>query len=142
MSDSCCDDDFLTGPDALPGARTLAVKGFAALWRGDQPHMAELGVDRAVSDTQVRAGRLEIDAADRLVGVHGLVARETPHRIEHAGGVVHTWCAFDAIGIPAALGIDATAVTTCPACGAELRVTLRNGVPAYVDRLRLWLPGG
>jgi len=71
-----------------------------------------------------------------------VVARETPHRIEHADGVVHTWCAFDAIGIPAALGMDAAAVTTCSACGAELRVVLTHGVPPDGGALRLWLPSG
>lgn len=140
MSDSGCNDDLLTGVGATPGALMLARRGFSALWHGEQPRVVELGVDDTTIDSQVRAGRLEIDAAGRLIGVHGLSARQTPHRIEHENGAVHTWCAFDAIGIPAALGIDATAVTTCPACGAELRVVLAGGVPRDTNALRLWLP--
>jgi hypothetical protein len=75
--------------------------------------------------------------------VHGLVARTTRHRIEHASGVVHTWCALDAIGIAAALAIDATAVTSCGTCDSELRVVLRGGEPVdTAGPLRLWLPEG
>lgn len=69
------------------------------------------------------------------------MARPTAHRIEHAGGSVHTWCALDAVGIPAALGIDATAATSCPACGAELTLLLRSGAPVGGE-CRLWIPSG
>jgi hypothetical protein len=47
-----------------------------------------------------------------------------------------------AIGIPAALGVEAAAVTSCPTCGTELRVTLHHGAPADECDLRLWLPAG
>jgi alkylmercury lyase len=90
----------------------------------------------------VDAGRLELDDQGVVVGVHGLAARPTAHRVEHTGGVVHTWCALDAIGIPAALALDAAVVSTCPACGAALRITLDAGVPADDGVMRLWLPGG
>jgi len=44
---------------------------------------------------------------------------------------------------PAALAIDATAVTSCPTCEVELRVELREGEPVDTEeRLRLWLPQG
>jgi hypothetical protein len=50
---------------------------------------------------------------------------------------------LDAIGIPAALAIDATAVTSCPTCDVELRVELREGEPVGTEEpLRLWLPEG
>ena len=135
-------DDLLAGGDATSAARTLAVRGFAALWQGREVRVADMGVDDSVIDAQVRAGRLELDTSGRVVGVHGLVARSTPHRIEHERGVVHTWCAFDAIGIPAALGINAAAVTSCPACGNELRVTLTLGEPNSVGRWCVWFPSG
>ncbi len=142
MSDGCCNDDLLTGPARTPAARALGVDGFAALWRGERPLVADLTDDAATVDTLSSAGRLEVDNHGRLVGVHGLVARPTAHRIDHAGGRVHTWCALDAIGIPAALGIDAIATITSPACGAELPVVLRAGAPADAAEYRLWLPGG
>jgi hypothetical protein len=133
----------LDGHDAAAAARRLGVLGFVALWRGDRPAVASLSDDPAVVEAQVRAGRLEVDDSGVLVGVHGLVARTTRHRIEHASGVVHTWCALDAIGIPAALAIDATAVTSCRTCDSELRVVLRGSEPVdTAGPLRLWLPEG
>jgi hypothetical protein len=53
---------------------------------------------------------------------------------------ISTWCAFDAIAIPAALGWCATAVTTCGFCGAELRVAIVDGVPD--GDAWGWLPPG
>jgi hypothetical protein len=47
---------------------------------------------------------------------------------------------LDAIGIPAALAIDARAVTRCPACGADLMVTLTGGEPGPLPGAVLWYP--
>jgi hypothetical protein len=141
--DHGCDPVSLDGPDAAAAAGRLGVLGFVALWRGQRPAVASLCDDAAVVEAQMHAGRLEVDDAGLLVGVHGLVARTTRHRIDHTAGAVHTWCALDAIGIPAALAIDATAVTSCPTCHVELRVELREGEPVDTEeRLRLWLPEG
>jgi hypothetical protein len=141
--DDCCDPVFLDGPDAAAAAGRLGVLGFVALWRGQRPAVASLCDDSTVVEAQKHAGRLEVDDAGLLVGVHGLVARTTRHRIDHAAGAVHTWCALDAIGIPAALAIDATAVTSCPTCDVELRVELCQGEPVDTEEpLRLWLPEG
>jgi hypothetical protein len=44
---------------------------------------------------------------------------------------------------PAALAIDATALTSCPTCHIELRVELRHGEPVDAEEpVRLWLPEG
>jgi Alkylmercury lyase len=124
-------------------ARRLRVEGFVALWRGERVTVTDLCDDPMVIDAQVRSGRLEVDDAGVLVGVHGLTARPTRHRIECGDAAVHTWCALDAIGIPAALAIDATAVTSCPRCGIELEVVLRGGKPVDTPAAwRLWLPEG
>ena len=139
-TDFCCDDVPLRRLDDPEAVTQLAVRGFVALWRGEQPAVADLAATSEVVETLIRAGRLEIGDRGHLRAVHGLVARPTRHRIEHEGGAIHTWCAFDAIGIPATLAIDATAVTSCPTCGAELRVELHHGDVADPRPLRLWLP--
>ncbi len=51
-----------------------------------------------------------------------------------------TWCAVDAIGIPAAPGIDALAITACPACGRSIEVEFRAGRALEDGALRAWLP--
>jgi hypothetical protein len=124
------------------GALQLGVRGFRALWRGERPLVSTLIDDPQVVAAQANAGRLEVDESGVLVGVHGLVTRTTRHRIEHEHGVVNTWCALDAIGIPAALGIDAVAVTSCPTCDRGLRIRIRDGQVVDGGMARLWLPGG
>lgn len=141
--DGCCDPVPLGEGGSSGAARRLAVTGFVALWRGERAKVADLCDAPAVVDAQQRAGRLEVEDTGIVVGVHGLTARTTLHRVEHGNAVAHTWCALDAIGIPAALAIDATAATSCPTCDAELSVVLRAGEPVDADHsLRLWLPEG
>ncbi|MGH9138399.1 MAG: organomercurial lyase [Acidimicrobiales bacterium] len=141
--DTCCDADLLRA-DLGDAVLDLAVAGFAALWEGRSVPVHELLHDRAdaameIIETQAAKGRLEIDEQRRLVGVHGLTLWTTPHRFEHGGRAHHTWCAFDSIGIPAALDLDATAHTDCPACHRRLAVEIRGGEPLGGD-LVLWLP--
>ena len=84
-------------------------------------------------------GAAELDAAGAVVGVHGLTLRATRHRFLHRGQARHTWCAFDSVGIPAALAIDAVARTDCPSCQEPLTVVITEGVPER-GRAVLWLP--
>jgi Alkylmercury lyase len=142
MNASCCDQDLLSGPSSSQAARDLGVRGFMTLWRRERRPITELTNNVGMVRMLSAAGRLELDDDGILVGVHGLVARPTAHRIEHAGRSIHTWCALDAIGVPAALALDATAITACPRCGVEMRVALLGGEPSAEPDLRLWLPGG
>ena len=128
--------------------RRIAIAGFHALWEGRTPMVRELGgggdratLDEAVAHLQA-GGRIEIASDGHLLAVHGLTRRPTRHRIEHRGGSVNTWCALDAIGIPAAHEIDARAITTCPSCNRELVVTLVAGgpVPLAGSSAVLWYP--
>ena len=143
MSDDGKLDPVLGDCDDSGAVGRLAAAGFVALWRGERVQVGQLCADQAIVDTQLRAGRLELDDTGFVVGVHGLTVRPTRHRIEHGDTLVHTWCALDAIGIPAALAIDATAVTSCPTCDARLEVKLAGGEPVdTIDAWRLWLPEG
>lgn len=84
-------------------------------------------------------GQVELDEDGRVVGSAGLTLLPTPHRLTLAGVPLHTWCAIDAIGIPAALGQDALATTSCPRCGRELRIEF-GGRPASEPGFVAWLP--
>jgi hypothetical protein len=126
--------------------RRLAVAGFRALWRGEAPELLALApgtekgsVLQAIHYLE-QGGRLEVALDGRLVAIHGLTRRPTRHRIRHRSGQVNTWCALDAVGIPAALDLDAQAVTDCPTCGAELTIVLHQGIPDVGTGAVLWFP--
>lgn len=130
--------------DLSEASLEVAAAGFAALWRGRTPEAGELlpacpQHAANVLAELVASGRAEVDAAGRVVGVHGLTLRASRHHFVHAGRTHPTWCAFDSVGIPAALSLDATAHTDCPTCGRSLTVEVRDG-EAHDDLLVLWLP--
>jgi alkylmercury lyase len=131
MAEDCCSDDLLSA-DLGEAALEIGRLGFAALWRGEAMVLPDLTVARHL----VARGRAEVDDEGRLVGIHGLTLRPTRHRFVTSERSYQTWCAFDAVGIPAAMGVHATAYTDCPACGQALTVTPDE--PSVV----LWLPGG
>lgn len=125
-------------------ALEFAAAGFAAVWRGHPIQPAVILPDRAEDATRaavalVAVGRAELDACGLLVGVHGLTLRDSRHSFFHHGVERNTWCAFDSVGIPAALKLDAVAQTDCPTCGGALTVDIQGGsVPAAAPVL--WLP--
>jgi Alkylmercury lyase len=82
------------------------------------------------------------DAFRRLHEAHALVlqpdsaeirmlnpfsAVETPHRVESGGRTWFANCAWDALGIPAALHADGRIESRCPDCGEALELEVRDG---------------
>ena len=82
------------------------------------------------------------DAYRRLHDGHALVLRpgtteirmlnpfstvETPHRVEARGRSWFANCAWDALGIPAALHADGVVKSECPDCGEPLELEVRDG---------------
>ena len=138
------DDADLSEPVAR-AVRRIAVLGFQALWSGQSVTLAELLGDDGTAPTEASEhlrsrGRIEMTTDGHLIAVHGLSRRPTPHQIEHDGAVINTWCALDAIGIPAALEIDAWARTKCPTCQRLLAVRLSAGNPQPLPGAVLWYP--
>ena len=54
-------------------------------------------------------------------------AVETPHRVESGGRTWFANCAWDALGIPAALHADGRVESCCPDCGETLELEIRDG---------------
>lgn len=62
-----------------------------------------------------------------IVGAEGITLAETAHRLSIGDVDLYTWCAFDIVGIPAALKVDSLGVTNCVTCGRELRFDAAKG---------------
>ena len=138
------DDADLSEP-VVGTVRRIATVGFQVLWLGRSVTLTELLGEEthelAEAAEHLRlGGRIEFSDDGHLIAVHGLCRRPTQHQIEHHTGVVHTWCALDAIGIPAALGIDACARTRCPTCQSLLAVRISAGQPQPLPEAVLWYP--
>ena len=52
---------------------------------------------------------------------------QTPHRVETSGRTWFANCAWDALGIPAALHTDGVVESACPECGEPLELEARGG---------------
>jgi hypothetical protein len=69
---------------------------------------------------------LEPDAESiRMLNPFSVV--ETPHRVEAGGRSWWANCAWDALGIPAALHVDGRVESACPDCGERLELEVRDG---------------
>jgi hypothetical protein len=91
-------------------------------------------------DELERAGLIERAPTDAIVGGHGLTLTPTRHHLVLDGIALHTWCALDAIGIPAALDTDAEITTPCGWCDRPLTLTVHTGTPEPAADMVLWLP--
>ena len=89
---------------------------------------------------QSALGLVEVDDTGGVVGAHGLTLVPTRHTLTTEEAELHTWCALDAIGIPAAAGANARVTTTCGWCERLLTVTVIDGAPGDGDGIVLWLP--
>lgn len=123
------------------GAPTQAVAvdaiqehGLASLVDGTSRTVSEIaslsGLSRGEIEGGIRAlvdaGRIDLDG-DRVVGVGGLTLISTAHSLRLPSAEMHTWCALDAVGIPAAFGLTATVATGCPQCDERTTVDVNDG---------------
>ena len=102
--------------------RTL-VKGRAV--SGDQidEMIADLGVNQDEAGEFLR-GVTERDSSDSIVGILGLSLNDHPHRFTVNGASLTTWCAEDALFLPAMLDQTATVESYSPVSREKIRLTL------------------
>ena len=104
-------------------AATVRQAAFARLRTGTAVSMAQLAADTGLPSVRVDAalaalvaiGTATFDEQLCVVAAGGLSLAPTAHQLHLDGVDLWTWCAFDAIGIPAALGVDATVHTLAAA---------------------------
>ncbi len=92
-------------------------------------------------ESLVAKGLVVLAPTGEVVGSGGLSLVPTPHRLHIQGQQLYTWCAEDAVGIPAALGADAEVASACAFCGEPIAIEIQAGhlfrsAPAGVQ---LWL---
>lgn len=80
-----------------------------------------IGIDaeaagHAVS-TLAQAGWLDLDDSGRVVGAAGLSLATGPHHLAIGESPFRTWCAYDSLGIAAALSADAQVETPAASAG-------------------------
>jgi len=138
----------LTSADLHARIRETA---FALLLTGRRPASAEeiaglAGVSRAaigpLLDELAVVGWIDRDAIGQVTGSGGLSLTDGPHRLTIDGAEFRNWCAYDSLGIAAALGADAAIDTVCAVCGTSIQVRTVDGQPPADSPVRLWLAEG
>ena len=101
---------------------------------------ARLSTDaaRKAVDLVVSVGMAEVEDGV-IVGMDGLTTRRTRHGLVLDGVDLWTWCAYDIVGIVAAVGAGAVGKTQCGACGQPIEVLIREGQPEASSAVG-WLP--
>ena len=102
----------------------------------------EAGVATAAVASLAKGGWLDLDEIGRVTGSAGLSPATGPHALTLGDAQFRTWCAYDALGIAAAIGADAAVETTCGQCGATINLAFRSGRPDRIGPERLWLADG
>jgi hypothetical protein len=103
--------------------RTHVYASFVADGRARTP--AEAAAELGLSPADVAAAYRRLHDAHALV--YPFSVAPTPHRVEASGRSWFGNCAWDALGIPAALHVDARVESTCPDCGDRLELEVRDG---------------
>jgi alkylmercury lyase len=136
--------------DVTEEERAVRRAAFHTLLAGEPAHRSHLvsvtGVDPvkvdALLDGLARRGLIVVEPDSGLVvGSCGLSVVPTDHRLRIRGRDLFTWCAEDAVGIPAALNEDASISSSCRLCGVGVNVEMVGG---RVDRAepsdaRVWV---
>jgi hypothetical protein len=108
--------------------RNIVYRRFVELGRA--PTLEELGTDEAslrrLHDAHwlvLESDRPEIRMANPFSAI------PTRYRVEADGRPWFANCAWDAFGIPAALGVDGHISSSCPDCGAAIEIDVIGGRP-------------
>ena len=137
-------------PPAIDAGAQLREAGFALLLRHHRPiDVSELsaatGLAADATSAAVaalgEAGWLDL-AEGRVTGAAGLSLSTGAHSLTLGHAQFRTWCAYDALGIAAALGADSLVETACGYCGAPISVRIHAGVPERTEPEQLWLAEG
>ena len=122
-----------------PEERTLRLEAFYGILNGRALSVNELSLRSGLAVDMVQGyitemvsrGMLVIDEHETVVGSHGLSLIPTNHQLSVEGRNLFTWCAADAVGIPAALGADAKIISRCFQCNGHIEIVMIKGEIQY-----------
>jgi alkylmercury lyase len=122
-----------------PEEKALRLAAFYRILDGKTSSINELALQSGVTADQAQRyirdmigrGILVIDEQGFVVGSHGLSLITTDHRLRINGRNLFTWCAADAVGIPAALGVDAKIISKCFQCNEPIEIVMVSGEIQY-----------
>jgi hypothetical protein len=105
---------------------------------GRPPLAGEVAAAARVAVADVEAGwwrlhdahALVLDPGGAIRMAHPFAAAPTVHRVRAGGRSWFANCAWDAVGICAALGVDGDITTACPCCGDEIGLSIRATAPS------------
>jgi hypothetical protein len=109
---------------------------FRSILAGVAPDVADIAASSSLSGAEVERvirrlvadGRMTAAAGSvTITGAGGLSLVESRHEMLFDGRRFWGWCALDAVGIPAALGIDAEVLSRCADTGEPVRIEIRQG---------------
>ena len=118
--------------DADLTLRRATYRLFVELGRGPDVHevAAAVGLDPAEALAGWwrlhEAHALVLHDSGRLRMANPFAVAPTAHRVHAAGRWWYANCAWDALGICAALDADGDIVTSCPDCGEAIEVRVRD----------------
>jgi len=141
--------DFPTEPlpDLTAPERAVRAAAFCFLLAEGEATVAAIGRETGLAQETTAAivaqldlrGAVTVDANGRISGSHGMSVVPAAYRLALPSGVRWVWCAEDAVGIPAALALDADVDGVCAVCGLSLPIRVRDGVPSAEAPVRVWL---
>jgi alkylmercury lyase len=135
--------DDAEGPLLAAAFRLLLAEGrpvpvqrlAAALGRDGEP------VEQAL-DRLARAGRTRRNQAGEVTGSLGLSVEPTAHELTVEGARRWTWCAYDAVGILAALGANGRVRSRSPHTQAPIEFAVYQGSPVAGSQVVVFLAQG
>lgn len=133
--DSCWDEVLSAMPESTLAVRKIA---FRLLQSGRPTSIDAVATECDLPHDTVRdavnlvasVGMAELDE-ETIIGIDGLTTRRTHHQLVLNGVHLWTWCAYDVVGIAAALRADAVGRTECGACGQLINLVVRGGEPEH-----------
>jgi hypothetical protein len=108
--------------------RNLVYRRFVELGRA--PTLQELDIDEAALRRLHDAHWLVLERhRPEIRMANPFSAVPTPHQVETGGRSWFANCAWDAFGIPAALGVDGHISSSCPDCGKAIEIDVVDRRP-------------